>query len=271
MPFRVVSDEPEAKAVPRASWHSLWNLADHATNAILMSHYQTLLREQVFRRLKPERVYEPLYKATQTRFETAGYPLQPLETMYIAKLLALVVSMAAPGDDQLDYLGIQDFNVAVLFKHDLPDELSLPRWFEGLLRGIARDEQIAADVAPFVAQQLYERLLRDVLPFAFTMIHKITGEDMGTPDEIRDYTEKYIGLLHNGGMDFAHAYLPLIMGGVFVYDRIILPGETLEDSLRDMGDVLEKRDAEWEETNDLIFLLTRELVNSSLRLFGFHI
>jgi hypothetical protein len=61
------------------------------------------------------------------------------------------------------------------------------------------------------------------------------------------------------------------MGGIVVYDRVILPGETLEDSLRDMSGVLEKRDAEWEEANDLIFLLTRELVNRSLRLFGFQI
>jgi hypothetical protein len=94
---------------------------------------------------------------------------------------------------------------------------------------------------------------------------------MGTPDEIWAYTEKYITLLQNGGMDFAHTYLPLIMGGIVVYDRVILPGETLEDSLRDMSGVLEKRDAEWEEANDLIFLLTRELVNRSLRLFGFQI
>lgn len=269
--FRVTSGDAEARVLPRAAWHSLWNLADHGTNSLLLRHYQPVLHDQVFRRLKPDRLYEPLLRATQARFEAAGYPLQPLEAMYIAKLLALVVHMAAPGEDQLDYLGSQDFNVAVLFKRDLPDEVTLPRWFEGLLRGIARDEKIAAEVGQYVAAQLYEPLLRDVLPFAFAMIQKITGEDMGTPEEIRDYTEKYIALLHNGGMDFAHAYLPLIMGGVVVYDRIILPGETLEDSLRDMGDVLDHRDAEWDEANDLIFLLTRELVNRSLRLFGFHI
>ena len=75
------------------------------------------------------------------------------------------------------------------------------------------------------------------MPFAFAMIKKATGEDMGTADEIGDYTENYLGLLRDGGMDFAHAYLPLVMGGVIVYDRVILPGETLEDTLRGMSDV----------------------------------
>ena len=41
--------------------------------------------------------------------------------------------------------------------------------------------------------------------------------------------------------------------------------------MSDMSDVLLERDSEWTEDNDLVFLLAKELVNRSLRLFGFQI
>ena len=110
------------------------------------------------------------------------------------------------------------------------------------------------------------------LPFAFEMIRTVSGEDVGNEDEIRTYTDNFVRLLGStGGLDFAHVYMPLVMGGIIVYDRVIAPDEKLEDTLRDMGEVLAMRDAEWSDDNDLVFLMTKEVVNRSLRLFGFQI
>ena len=270
-PFAVVPGEQVKAKPPTAGWNSLWNLAENGTNAMLLAHYKPLIKERIVPALKSDHVFKVLCQATEARYAAAGYRLEPLEAVYIAKLLTLVMRMANPGDDQHDYLGSQHFNVAVRLKHGEDKEVELPRWFEALLRVAASDLRVAAKPIEYTSAKLYDALIRDTLPFAFAMIHKVTGEDMGTPDEISDYTHNYIRLLHDGGMDFAHAYLPLIMGGVIVYDRVILPEETLEDTLRDMGDVLDKRDAEWDEANDLVFLLTRELVNRSLRLFGFEL
>ena len=160
----------------------------------------------------------------------------------------------------------------MLFNNDLPEDIRLPRWFEGLLRGIARHEEVANDPAAFICAHLYDMLVRHAIPFAFNMIRTVTGEDMGNEAEIRDYTTNYAHLLKKaGGMDFAHVYLPLVIGGIIVYDRVIAPGEILEDTLRDMSEVLAMRDAEWSDDNDLVFLMTKEVVNRSLRLFGFQI
>ena len=271
-PFGVTS-EPAAEASPvrqSARFISLWTMAEEGTPQMLLAHYRKLVEQRLFPQINTAAIYQGLYEATLQRFEKAGYPLQAEEAAFITKMLALVVLMANPGDDQIDYLGSQQFNVAVLFKHPLPPDIHLPRWFDGLIRAIAYNEQIADDLIPVLCGTLYEALLRDTLPFAFAILSKTTGEDMGTGDEIRQYSDNYLKLLHER-MDFGHTYLPLVLGGIIVFDRVIASGEVLEDTLRGMSDVLLARETEWTEDNDLVFLLAKELVNRSLRLFGYQI
>jgi hypothetical protein len=268
--FKVIRSLQDKSAAVQSGWTSLWNLAEDGTPHMLLSHYRGLLETEVFPRLSKEALFPALLNTTKARFEAAGFLLKNQEAYFIAKLLTLVAHMANPGEDHFDYLGSQDFNVSVLFKHDLPQEFSLPRWFDGLIRAIAYNEQEALDPISVLCNRLYEALIRDALPFAFAIIRKTTGEDMGTDEEIQQYSENYLKLLQ-GAMDFGHAYLPLILGGIVTFDRVIATGELLEDTLRDMSDVLVERETEWTEANDLIFLLTRELVNRSLRLFGFQI
>lgn len=257
---------------PQGGWFSLWNLAEDGSAQLLLERYAAVLQDHVFPKIKKQQMFEALRQATEARFQAAGYPLKPLEAVYIAKLLALVVHMADPGEDQFDYLGSQAFNVAVLLKRDLPESIGLPHWFEGLVRGIAHQEQVAAHPAAYITGKLYDALLLDTIPFAFNMVRTITGEDMGTEEEMRQYAHNFVRSLNTTGrMDFAHTYLPLVMGGAIVFDRVIEPGEKLDETLRGMSDVLAMRDPEWTEDNDLVFLLTRDLVNRSLRLFGFQI
>ena len=270
--FKIVPPQDGEPSPVKRGWQSLWNLAADGTPAILLKHYEPLLRQQVFPRLKKEAIFTPLIRATTARFKAAGYPLKEEEALLIAKMLTLVAHMADPGEDQHDYLGSQVFNVSVLFKHDLPPVITLPRWFESLLRAIAEDEQAAKNPAQIIGGTAYDALLRDTLPFAFAILAKTTGEDMGTDDEIASYSDNFIRLLGtSGGMDFGHVYLPLIMGGAIVFDRVIAPGEILEDTLRGMSQVLLDRDVEWTQDNDLVFLMTKDLVNRSLRLFGFQV
>jgi hypothetical protein len=272
-PFKVIPGaRQQGDTSSKGGWFSLWNMAEDASPHLLLTLYGEVLRRQVFPQLKKTVIFEPLRKATDERFRAAGYPLKPLEAIYIAKLLTLIVHMADPGDDSFDHLGSQQFNVAALMDSDLPDVIRLPRWFDGLVRGIAYQEQILADIPAFICTRLYDALVRDAAPFAFQSIQTITGEDMGSDEEIRDYSDGLVRLLHESqGMDFAHAYLPLVMGGAIVFDRVVTPGEKLEDTLRGMSEVLAMRDAEWSDENDLVFLMMKELVNRSLRLFGFQI
>jgi hypothetical protein len=258
----------------KGGWFSLWNMAEDASPNMLLTFYGEALKRHVLPKIKKSAMFEPLCKATEQRFQEAGYPLKPLEAAYIAKLLTLIVHMADPGDDTFDHLRSQEFNVATLLNADtLPDDVHLPRWFEGLVRGVAfNEQQVLPNIPGFISTRLYDALIRDAAPFAFQSIQTITGEDLGSEEEIRDYTDRLVKLLHDPtGMDFAHTYLPLVMGGAIVFDRVVLPGEKLEDTLRGMSEVLAMRDAEWSDENDLVFLMMKELVNRSLRLFGFQI
>lgn len=272
-PFKVIPGTRQtSETASRGGWFSLWNMSEDASPGLLLDFYGETLQRQVFPQLKKAIMFEPLCKTTEERFRAAGYPLKPLEAAYIAKLLTLIVHMADPGDDSFDHLGSQNFNIAALLHSDLADDVRLPRWFEALLRGIAASEQALANIPAFICTRLYDALLRDASPFAFHMIQTITGEDLGSDEEIRDYTDRLVKLLHESkGMDFAHTYLPLVMGGAVVFDRVVTPGEKLEDTLRGMSEVLAMRDAEWSDDNDLVFLMMKELVNRSLRLFGFQI
>lgn len=271
--FRVIpGSKIQTEATTQGGWFSLWTLAEDGTPAMLLSQYGTLLRRVVFPKLKKSVMFEPLRKTTEDRFRKAGYALKPLEAVYIAKLLTLVVHMTDPDENTFDYLGSQRFNVTALLQHDLTDTLRLPRWFEGLVRGIAHDETMAANPAAYICNRLYDLLLRDSIFFAFDLIRTTTGEDMGSEEEIRDYATSFLQRLNTqDSMDFAHVYLPLMMGGIILFDQVVAPDELLEETLRGMSEVLAMRDAEWSDENDLIFLMTKELVNRSSRLFGFQI
>ncbi len=270
--FQVGPAQSSATSTIKPGWQSLWNLAADGTPRMLLDHYADLLQQRVFPRLKKDAMFVPLMQATAERFKKAGYPLKPEEILLISKLLTLVVHMSDPGEDNIDYLGSQEFNVRVLFNHDLPPTVRFPRWFDVLLREIAANEQVATRPAQIVSDKAYTALVRDTLPFAFAMIAKVTGEDLGTEAEIASYSDSFIAQLDKtDGMDFGRVYLPLIMGGAIVFDRVIAPEEVLEDTLRGMSQVLADRDAEWTEANDLVFLMTKDLINRSLRLFGFQI
>jgi hypothetical protein len=123
-----------------------------------------------------------------------------------------------------------------------------------------------------VTETLYDDLLRDAIPYAFQMIRTVTGEDLGSEAEVQDYTENMIEMLgEKSGMDFTHVYMPLVIGGVIIYDRIISDAEEISESLRGMHDVLTEREPEVDENNDLVFMLTKQMVNRSLQRFGFQI
>jgi hypothetical protein len=256
-------------------WVNLWHMTDYVDERLVLEKYGTLLTNSILPRLKKEFVLDALIATTKKRFADAGYPLQPLEALYIGKMLTLILEMAEPLEETYDYLGQPVFNVAQTVKNGFPKEggARFPHWCNSLLEIIAKDEQKAnTDLVEIVTEKLYDDLLRDAIPHAFRMIKTITGEDLGTEVEVHDYTENLIkNLDQKSGMDFTHTYMPLVIGGIIVYDRVISGAEEISDSLRGMHDVLTERESEVDENNDLVFMITKQMVNRSLQRFGFQI
>src|SRR5690606_7741997 len=101
-------------------------------------------------------------------------------------------------------------------------DLQLPRWFDGMLRAVARDERVMSHPVAAVARLLYMPLLSDAIDLGFALVERNTGEDVGTDREKTDYAERLLASLahRNGGMNFTHAYMPLVLGGIIVNDRV---------------------------------------------------
>lgn len=256
-------------------WVNLWHMSDFFDERLMIDQYGALMLNGVLPRLKKEFTLDLLTDATSQHFKAIGYKLQPLEALFIAKLLALVLEMAAPGEETFDYLGHYIFNAAQTLRRAASEDdrrAPLPRWCSRVLREITKDERLANTPAETVCEKAYDELLQDAIPHAFRMIRTVSGEEFGTEDEIEDYAARMVEMLHQArSMDFTHAYMPLIIGGIIIHDRMIGANEDISASLRGMHDVLKMREPEMTDSNDVIFMLTKQMVNRSLQKFGYQI
>jgi hypothetical protein len=60
----------------------------------------------------------------------------------------------------------------------------------------------------------------------------------------------------------------LVMGGIVIYDSMIVAGEKLPDIMNEMSGMLHERRAEYNEDNKPVFLIARELLEQGLMKFG---
>lgn len=275
VPFAVMPGRIGQMTDFQPGWVSLWTTRDMVDERALAARYAPLMLATVLPQLHRSKVIKPLIDETQKRFEATGYPLKPCETLFIAKLLARILDMAAPQENVFDYLAHQEYNVALTLKNDLPQDGSapvLPRWAQGLLKLIAQNEKAAHHAVQAVTRLLYEELVLDAIPHAFSVLKTATGENFGTDEEIQRYGDMLVQMLGDTGkMDLSHAYMPLLLGGIVVYDRVVKPGEDLGESLRDMTDALDERLAERDASNEIIFELAHDLLHRSLLKYGIQI
>lgn len=274
-PFSVMSGRVGPMVDFSADWVSLWTVADLTDSHALLARLGPVMVEQVLPHLRHEHAFAPLLAATRARFAAAGWPLHALEAVFITKALARVLDMALPSDNVFDYLANPTYNVSLTIKQLQAGESTepvLPRWAVKLLRALVQNPQIAARPAAALAQTMYTDLLHDAVVHGFDVVKMATGEALGTDDEIAHHVERLIAMLEtNAGMDLLHAYVPLVLAGIVLYDRVVLPDDDLGKQLRGMGDVLAERAPERTPDNELVFALTRQLVNRSLLKYGVQI
>lgn len=272
VPFAVMPGRIGKMADFKPGWVSLWTTQDMVDERALVARYAPLMLESVLPQLHRDKVIEPLMAETTKRFDAAGYPLKELEALYFAKMLTRVLDMAAPQENVFDYLAHPEYNVSLTLKSGLPEDGSmpvLPLWAQGLLKLIAQNEKAAKHPVQAITHLLYEDLLRDAIPHAFSVVKAASGQEFGTDEEIQRYAENLIKLLgEEGEIDLTHAYIPMIMGGLVVYDRVIKPGEDLGESLRDMTDRIDERREERNASNTIVFDLAYDLVSRSLLKYG---
>ena len=259
----------------RPDWVSLWTMADHEDHSDLFSAYAPLLVEQLLPMLTPEHTLAALQEVTETYFERAAYPLEPIEALFVAKMLARVLQLANPVGDLNDYQAENAYNVLRTIKRRTEDgipatECDLPYWCQGMVKVIAGSKEALQHPVQVISQMLYLDLVRDAVPLAIELIQRQTGEDVGNAEEARAYGDQLAERLKAGThVNFEHAYMPLILGGLIVGNKITARKTRLDEEVRDLQEALGKRSAEQTDQNAPIFQMAGAILDKSTRQYTF--
>jgi len=254
----------------KPGWISMWALGDSSDARPLFERHRDILISQILPLLNRETLFKPFYAATQTRVKP-GYPtIQPLELMFMAKLMTSVVEAGARPPQVYDYKGQDFYHVSSLPERGYPldgSPIPLPYWCRSLLGMIGKEEQVMTNPAAIVAGPLYEDVLRDAITHGIKMLYAVTKEELGTRDEAHIYTDYLIKLFSKPkqALTFSDIYLPMVIGGILVANDIVMPAEEPLQSFQKLHEVLALRQAEHNEENDLVFQLTEKAAEWALR------
>ncbi len=272
--FNVMSAQIGQLVDLKAAWVSLWKMSDHRDDSLLLAQYGTQLQTDVLPKLKRDLLYHPLYQTTEQRFSQAGFELQPPEVHYITKLLVYLLEMASPEENTPNYLNDTHYDVQLALKRVMRGEeeaLTLPAWCKGMLKAIEANPLVIEQPATALAGSAYDDLLRDAIRLGFQMITTSTGEKMGDDEDMHEYAEKLIRKLHAGqpGLGFSEVYLPLVLGGVIIYDRAVLKTEKVGDMLTELSRIVKSRYAELNTNDEMVHNMTVQVVDRALQKFGY--
>lgn len=274
--FSVMSGRVGALVDLKPGWVSLWSLRDHLDDRMLLLRYMETMKDVVLPALNRNTVYKPLLAETIKRFETINFPLKPIEATFIAKLLTLIVEYAAPQQathGSHGYLAAGSYNLMPLLTAErlASDEpVVLPRWASGMLRAIVRDERAARYPVQALVRFLYDDLIYDAAVHAFHVIETATGEDLGNDSEIDSYVEQLLRMLSGDvPINFTHAYLPLILGGILIYDRVLLGDEKLGELLDEMREILAERRPDLTSDSEPIYNMAAQLIEQAMMKYGY--
>jgi hypothetical protein len=152
-----------------------------------------------------------------------------------------------------------------------PETVYLPRWFRGMMDAIARDERTAQHPTRVIPKLLYADLFWDATLYGFELVAAATGEDLGTPEEMKEYARQNLAKMEEkNGIDFSRVYLPLVMGGILVNDKLLMDKEDPSAVLREIGVVIEERVFEISEDDMPIYHMTNDLIMQMGHKYGFY-
>jgi hypothetical protein len=269
--FAVGQARPAPPPDLHARWVSLWTLAN-AESHLLMARYADALKQRVFPRLRRMKMYPMLLEATQQHFADAGYPLQEAEAGLIGKMMALILEYASPRENAHGFMAAGHYAIAPMLDSiqiDGQPIAELPHWFREFLHLVALDERVADHAPRLLTGRLYTALLRDAVEHAFTLVQQTTGQRLGEAPEIAAYANQLAAMIeHKRGLNFQRVYLPLIMGGVLVSDRMLMPGEQQDDMVNTLVNLLPEREASLTSQDADVLELTQQTIHRVTKIYG---
>ncbi len=230
----------------KANWVSLWTMQDYA-DEYTIAHKVWGPAQNIIKKLTRENAFMPLLKATQTKFQACGYPLNPPEAIFITKMLTLLLEMGIVEPDPLNPQPVW------------------PHWFTRLCRLLVQEPALENQLDPLLSHLLYADLAYDAIMYAFTMLSTVLKENFGTEDEIGRYADDIIDALEKSRpLDFARTYFPLVLGGLIVNARVTMPREQIRETVFILSKATDNRKKEWNEDNAFIFTMCEKLIERAL-------
>jgi hypothetical protein len=270
--FSVVPPQMSKLTKAKSGWVSLWALGDSSDARPLLERHSSVLANDILPQLTRESLFRPFYRATQARMKTL-YPIHQLELVFIAKLMVSVVEAAIKPPHYYDYPEQELYHVSGLIQRGWAADgspIPIPNWCRSLLGMIGMDENVVKSPVNVLTGPLYEEVLRDAITHGIHMLYAVTGQELGTREEARIYTEYLVNLFRQTKQPilFSDVYLPLVIGGILVANDIVMPGEEPLRSFQQMHDVLLKRQEERNVENDMIFNMTEQAMAWALRRYS---
>jgi hypothetical protein len=251
LPFAV--DKPTIAGLPedmKPGFTRLWTEADYMDEARLVE-MQTALAERALPHLNRMTAFFPLLRNTQDRFTAAGYRLWAGEAVLIAKLL----SMALEAGHHMTVVG-----------HVEP----MPtRWFIALCTALVRAPDLAdrlrrdADAAGhLISETLYLDLLRDACLLGFSMLTTVSRQHFGDEAEMEAYIGRLAASLatSNPPLDMGRVYVPLVLAGLLVNGRVVMPEEYPPETVGLVRRALDKRANERNDRTESVFSMASDLM-----------
>ncbi|MBW4436536.1 MAG: hypothetical protein KME04_05345 [Pleurocapsa minor GSE-CHR-MK-17-07R] len=249
----------------------LWSPEIYADPRPLMHMQGDRMLLHVFPAVRRLHTYKPLMSATTDSFRRAGFDLFEPEAALITKLLVLLLEYAAPVESGHGYNVAGRYSVApMLLKNpmEIPAPPTLPRWTLDMMAKLVRDPNASLQAATLVSESLYASLVYDAIVFAFAMIERETGEDLGTDAEQAHFAGIIMeALQHDGKLNFSQVYLPLVIGGLLINEQMPVSKDPPDVLLKNFTAVFQRRAAtQPDETQPLITLISGIITRMEQRL-----
>ncbi|MCA9904199.1 MAG: hypothetical protein KC547_10095, partial [Anaerolineae bacterium] len=104
---------------------------------------------------------------------------------------------------------------------------------------------------------------------AFALVQQVSGQSLGEKNEIEAYAQQLVEMIEKKeGINFQRVYLPLVMGGVLVNDKILLPGEQQDDQVSQLVNILDERRPEMTIDDADIVELTEQMIHRATKIYG---
>jgi len=257
----------------KAEWISLWTLKDLQDKSQLLGRMSEYLGA-FLPHLNRAEMLRPMLDATQAIFTRAGYPLKLAEAIVISKLLTHVLcDIGSANKPVIQQTASATQTMPALAPTALPDPehdlLSLfqgpPRWYKNLIEILTYEPRLRLYPEKVVKELLYEDLVEDSIGHSFYMLKVLGLYDVGPKSEVLGWAGRVRQALgQNGALDYILVYMPLVLGGVMVNNRLNLRGEMVRDTLHAVQSAHETRREEIKPEFAFIGDILHGLVDSNM-------